>query len=191
VTSERNLAPFGPELPKARAAFAYAELRHHGQRRKSDGAPFILHPLEVARLLRDAGARDELVAAGVLHDVIEKASAAPADLRRRFGARVAALVSAVSEDPAIAGYAKRKSALRERVADAGEEALMLFAADKLSKVCELRAHTVRAPARRIAHYRRSLELLQALLPDYVLTRRFAAEFDRLMLTASVASSSGH
>jgi (p)ppGpp synthase/HD superfamily hydrolase len=182
--------PFGLEFPKARAALVYAERRHQGQLRKC-GGPFILHPLEVAELLRDAGASDELVAAGLLHDVTEKTATAPADVRRRFGARVAKLVDVVSEDPAIASYRARKAALREQVAVACEDALKLFAADKLSKVNELLRYEVEAPARRIEHYRRSVELLQTLLPGYALTDRLAADFARLESRLPVGSGGGN
>ena len=126
------------ELPKTKAAIAYATRMHDGQERQIDGAPFIVHPLEVAALLYEACAPDYLIAAGVLHDTIEKTDARLNDLRERFGARVATLVLAVSEDKHINGYTSRKAALREQVASAGEEALVLFAADKLSKSRELR-----------------------------------------------------
>jgi (p)ppGpp synthase/HD superfamily hydrolase len=180
--------PFGTAFPKARAALSYAEERHVGQRRKCDGGPFILHPLEVGKLLRDVGERDELVAAGLLHDVIEKAGAQPAELRRQFGSRITALVVTVSENPALASYAQRKAALREQVADAGEGALKLFAADKVSKVRELLVYEIAPPARRLAHYRRSVELLALLLPDYPLTRELATDFARLERVLALGSS---
>ncbi len=74
---------------------------HRGQRREVDGAPFIVHPLEVASLLYFAGAPDTVVAAGVLHDVIEDTDAAAGDLRARVGDLVTKLVLAVSEDDRI------------------------------------------------------------------------------------------
>ena len=166
-------------LPKTRAALAYAERRHAGQRRKADGAPFIEHPLEVAELLYRAGAPDHVIAAGVLHDTVEKTDANPAELRERFGPGTAKLVLAVSEDPAIRSYARRKAALRDQVATAGREALMVFAADKISKVRELslmRAPT-KLPKRRMTHYRRCLELLERLLADSPLVVQLRAEFD--------------
>jgi (p)ppGpp synthase/HD superfamily hydrolase len=49
----------------------YARWVHRGQRRQVDGAPFIEHSLEVALLLYRAGAPDHVIAAGVLHDVLE------------------------------------------------------------------------------------------------------------------------
>jgi (p)ppGpp synthase/HD superfamily hydrolase len=179
-------------LPETQAALDYARQLHAGQSRGADGAPFIAHPREVASLLHDAGAPDHLIAAGALHDVIEKTPALASDLRERFGSRIATLVLAVSEDEQIAGYAARKAALRDQVADAGEEALMLLAADKISKARELRldgagvhatlAHAARESrlrSRRLAHYRRCLTLLQERLPDSPLVRQLDAELEHL------------
>lgn len=171
-------------LPKTQAAVAYVMRMHDGQRREIDGAPFVLHPLEVGSLLLDAGAPDHLIAAGVLHDTLEKTTAVAGDLRRQFGSRVAALVLAVSEDQEISGYARRKAALREQVAHADQEAQMLFAADKLSKVHELRLaveSSSRVPVRRrkLAHYRHCLRLLQDHIPDSALVRHLQAELGGL------------
>jgi (p)ppGpp synthase/HD superfamily hydrolase len=59
-------------LPKSQAALSYAERLHEGQRRPLDGAPFISHPIEVGILLDEAGAADDMVAAGVLHDSLRR-----------------------------------------------------------------------------------------------------------------------
>jgi (p)ppGpp synthase/HD superfamily hydrolase len=172
----------GPGFPKTRAALVYARELHRGQLRDVDGAPFILHPREVASLLYAAGAPDHLIAAGALHDAIEKTPVTAFDLRRRFGSEIATLVLAVSEDKGISGYTERKSALRYQVADAGEEALMLFAADKVSKAHELRTQAARSTrragrssTRRLAHYERCLALLQERLPDSPLVGQLDAE----------------
>ena len=172
-------------LPKTRAALAYAEERHAGQLREADGAPFIEHPVEVAWLLYSAGAPDHVIAAGVLHDTIEKTGADIDELRARFGDRTAQLVLAVSEDPEIPTYARRKAALRDQVADAGRDALMVFAADKLSKVreLELRRAPAKVPQRRITHYRRCVELLERLLADSPLVVQLRSEFDRVVAGA--------
>jgi (p)ppGpp synthase/HD superfamily hydrolase len=162
----------------------YAQEQHAGQQRKADGAPFIEHPLEVAWLLYRAGAPDDVIAAGVLHDTIEKAGASVSDLRDRFGPRTASLVAAVSEDSAIPTYSRRKAALREQVAAAGPDALMVFAADKISKVRELRVFRAgRLPQRRMTHYRRCLELLERLMADSPLVAQLRSEFDRIAAPA--------
>lgn len=191
VAGRRCMPRFVERLPQTRAAMAFAERLHGGQRR-ADGTPFILHPLEVASLLYCSGAPDHLIAAGVLHDLIEKTDATPADLGERFGPRITGLVLAVSDDDRIAGYAKRKAALRRQVASAGDEALTLFAADKLSKLRELRRETAvdsmdgTAPsrvrelrARRLRHYQRSLALLEERLRDAPLVRHLRDELATL------------
>jgi (p)ppGpp synthase/HD superfamily hydrolase len=151
--------------PMTRKAIRYAERVHAGQVRQIDGEPFILHPLEVAALLHEAGAPDHVIAAGALHDTLEKTDATAADLAARFGPEIAALVCAVSEDRTITTYAERKAGLRDQVADAGPEAAVVFAADKLSKVRELgRNKDAPVRRRRLTHYRRCLALLKEKLP---------------------------
>jgi (p)ppGpp synthase/HD superfamily hydrolase len=188
VSPVRRLPDLVTRLPTTRAALAYAQERHAGQWRKADHAPFIEHPIEVAWLLYRAGAPDHVIAAGVLHDTIEKAGADVAELQARFGPRTAALVAAVSEDQAIPTYARRKAALRAQVADSGPEALMVFAADKVSKVRELSLPGApgRAPQRRLTHYRRCLELLERLLADSPLVAQLRSELEKLTGTPAFA-----
>jgi len=182
-----RLPAFVKGLPLTEAALAYAERLHAGQPRAVDGAPFILHPLEVASLLYYAGATDSVVAAGVLHDVIEDTAAEASDLQGRFGRRVTELVVAVSEDGSIADFALRKAALRAQVAASGHAALLLFAADKISNVRALRVALDRGPEReatpaspeKIRPYHRSVELLEELAPDAALVHRLRDELDRL------------
>lgn len=187
VADRSRIPTFAKGLPQTKRAVEYAEGLHAGQRR-ADGTPFILHPLEVASLLYYAGATDHLIAAGAMHDLIEKTDATAADLQERFGPRITGLVLAVSDDDRIAGYAKRKAALRQHVARAGDEALTLFAADKLSKLRELRREAAvdstdtAAPsrvrelrARRLRHYQRSLALLEERLRDSPLVRQLRDE----------------
>jgi GTP diphosphokinase / guanosine-3',5'-bis(diphosphate) 3'-diphosphatase len=77
---------------------------------------------------------DNVVAAAVLHDVLEDTDAERSDLRARFGPEVAELVALVSDDPTISDEEQRKDEVRERVRRAGGHALAVDAADKVSKV---------------------------------------------------------
>lgn len=169
-------------LPQTETAVAYARDAHEGQRRKVDGAPFIEHPLEVASLLYDTGASDHVIAAGALHDVIEKTDADEAEIRRRFGARVSRIVAAVSEDATIDSYTERKAELRARAARAGPNALMVLAADKVSKARELRLNEGamrRSHRRRIAHYEECLALVERRLPGSPLVEQLRVELEQL------------
>ena len=185
MTGGRSFPDLIARLPTTRAALAYAEKLHAGQRRKADSAPFITHPIEVGFLLFDAGASDDVIAAGVLHDTIEKGRTDSAELGRRFGPRTAGLVAAVTEDENIHGYAARKAALRSQAEAAGPDAMLVFAADKVSKVRELpllppgsEAETAsRTRQRRLAHYRHCLEMLDRHLADSPLVMQLRAELE--------------
>jgi (p)ppGpp synthase/HD superfamily hydrolase len=175
--------PFVAGRPLVRAALAWAAQKHHGQVRAVDEAPLILHPVEVAALLSSRGYDDEVVAAGLLHDVVEDTDAGIDDVRERFGDGVARIVAAVTEDESIAGYAERKAALRAQVAAADGDAHVVFAADKVVKVRELRAQVActkglldQPEARlRLEHYEYCLETLQAVAANVPFVRQLAFE----------------
>jgi (p)ppGpp synthase/HD superfamily hydrolase len=154
--------------PLASVALGFAVDRHAGQLREGDRAPYVLHPLEVGFLLRSAGYPDHVVAAGVLHDVLEQTDADQAELYKRFGSRVARIVEVVSEDASILDERARKAALRAQVAGGPLEAGAVFAADKVSKARELRMKLSSGPGgdeieHRLEHYRASLWMLEPML----------------------------
>lgn len=177
---------FVDELPTTRRALEFAAARHTGQRRRGDLAPFILHPLEVAHLLGGYDYADDVVAAGVLHDVIEDAGVTRDELEERFGARVAALVSAVSEPSPDGSYRDRKARLRDAVARAEPDAAAIFAADKVAKLRELRIVIATTPGyvrdeEQLEHYWASLELLEETRAGDPLVRKLRFELETLAL----------
>ncbi|HUC06686.1 MAG TPA: HD domain-containing protein, partial [Solirubrobacterales bacterium] len=99
-------------------ALAAAQRAHAGQlRRGSDGRPFIDHPVAVAELLVNEHQGEEVIAAALLHDVVEKSDTDLTAVRERFGDVVATLVGAMTEDESIPSYEDRKEEHRQRVAD--------------------------------------------------------------------------
>jgi len=138
-----------PGTPRIDAAIERSELlgraletarrAHAGQlRRGSDGRPFIDHPVIVAERLAEHRQSDEAIAAGMLHDVVEKSEIGIDGVREDFGDAIADLVAAMTEDESIPVYEERKDEHRRRVADVGAPALAIFAADKLTNVAMLR-----------------------------------------------------
>jgi HD domain len=115
------------QVPLTRAAVEFALDRHAGQRRASDDAAFMVHTLEVASLLDRSSYPDRVLAAAVVHDVIEHADVEHAELEARFGREIAKLVSVVSADPAIEGEEEQRDELRERVRRVGGDALAVYA----------------------------------------------------------------
>jgi hypothetical protein len=115
-------------------AHALAADAHGDERRATDCAPFLDHVTEVARLLHEAGFDEHLVAAGLLHDAVERGTLSEADLRDAMDDEISDLVLALTEDATIDSFADRKEALREQVKAAGAPAVTIFAADKLSDI---------------------------------------------------------
>lgn len=76
-------------------------ISHHGKALRKGGGrvPYVTHVVDVAETLAyHYPERDHLVVAGLLHDAVEDTDATFAQVRKRFGKRVAKLVRAVSKD---------------------------------------------------------------------------------------------
>lgn len=171
-----------------RGALSVARRTHAGQFRQTgcDEIAFVDHLLAVAELLTENDCPDEVIAAGLLHDVAEHAEVAPGSLRERFGDEVVAIVEALTEDTAIPRYEDRKREHRERVAAAGPGAQAVFAADKAANVAVLReAYEILGEAVdedlpvsldvKILVWEFDLEMLFARSPGVALVDRFADE----------------
>jgi guanosine-3',5'-bis(diphosphate) 3'-pyrophosphohydrolase len=77
-------------------AFQFAYDLHEGQYRKS-GEAYIIHPVAVAELLRDLGGSPAMIAAGLLHDVVEDTEVTIEEIEERFGHEVRQLVEGVTK----------------------------------------------------------------------------------------------
>ena len=125
--------------PLVRAALEKARVAHEGQvRNGSGGMPYIEHPRTVAARLDEHGYGEEVLAAALLHDVVEDSDTTLEELRELFGDAVAGMVGALSDDESIEAYRERKAEHRERVAAADEGAHAIYGADKLTNATTLR-----------------------------------------------------
>ncbi|MHB8870619.1 MAG: HD domain-containing protein [Thermoleophilia bacterium] len=119
-------------------ALVYATHVHAGQVRKGTKIPYVAHPLAVAALvLEHGGGGDETIAA-LLHDAAEDQGGEErlADIRARFGERVADIVRACSDDLPALGEEKRewrerKEAYLAHLEVVDEGVLLVSSADKL------------------------------------------------------------
>jgi len=111
------------------------------QRRKGKDIPYITHPLVVGLILARAGAREDVVVAGILHDTIEDSipekKVSSAILSERFGESVSQLVESVSESNKSLPWEERKREALEHIKSFSHEALLVKSADTLGNVSEL------------------------------------------------------
>ena len=124
------------------------------------------------------------MAAAVLHDVLEDTDAQRSELEALFGADVADLVALVSDDPSIADEEERKDDTRERVRRSGGSAAAVYAADKISKVRELRTILSTGTAGpdaevKLRRYRKSLEMVEEVIPGSRLAEALRFEIEAL------------
>lgn len=90
-------------------AFRAANSAHTGQTRKGSGEPYINHPIEVLTILLDNGITDKAVlAAALLHDVVEDTPASFFDVREKFGFEIAGLVEELTTPPMEGNRESRK-----------------------------------------------------------------------------------
>ncbi|SIQ01123.1 HD domain-containing protein [Halanaerobium kushneri] len=78
-------------------AMEYAAQAHRGDTRKGGEVPYIVHPFEVAMILKENAFEDKIVAAGLLHDLLEDTEVGIGELRDEFGEEILELVLSASE----------------------------------------------------------------------------------------------
>ena len=134
-------------FPKFVKAFIFAFNAHSGKHRKDSTIPYIVHPMDVASVLMKNGASEDVVIAGLLHDVVEDAGVGLDELRELFGEEVARFVDGASEpekywgemtrDERRATWKERKSHTINRIEATDLDLKLLSCADKLSNIRDM------------------------------------------------------
>jgi (p)ppGpp synthase/HD superfamily hydrolase len=114
-----------------REALTFAARAHDGRLRKYVGRPYVSHPIAVARLVTRFEHDDSMIAAALLHDVVEDCGVPAAEIGLRFGADVGALVSDLTDvsRPEDGNRARRKAIDRAHTAAASPRAKTIKALD--------------------------------------------------------------
>jgi len=116
-------------------ALAFATERHANQKRKGSDVPYVAHLLAVTALVLDYGGTEAEAIAALLHDCVEDQKAKIDEIRERFGAPVADIVSGCSdtdEDPKPP-WRPRKEAFIAGLSLLPAAVRLVVAADKLQE----------------------------------------------------------
>lgn len=109
------------------------------QKRKGKDIPYIIHPLTVGTILARAGADEDTIVAGILHDTIEDSvpekKVSQKMLEERFGGEVAKLVESVSETKGLS-WEERKQEVIDRIKTASRNSILIKTADIISNTTE-------------------------------------------------------
>lgn len=108
---------------------------HKYQKRKGDGVtPYAVHPIGVALILARYTQDEDVVAAAILHDVLEDTNYSPRKIGKIFGRRVLKLVQDVSDKRPNDPWSKRKDAYLKHLRRASKEACLIACADKINNL---------------------------------------------------------
>ena len=132
--------------PKIQKAVIRSAILHQNQKRKGTPIPYIIHPYSVALILSDYIDDEDIIVAGLLHDVLEDVpNYSGDDMKKEFGEKVYKIVKEVSEDkdPNDKGenkkitWQKRKEGYLAILKNDSFEAMMVCCADKIHNLLSL------------------------------------------------------
>jgi len=150
----------------------------HAKHTRDNGDPYLVHPCRVALILiEEFGTKDaDLVAAALLHDVLEMSEMSESELSEMFNPETARLVSAVSKPRQRSG--DWEDGYYSGIRSAGREAQILKFADRLDNIRDLK----NAPEEKRERYLRATR--ERFLPwmrdvDMGFYRKLSYEIERL------------
>ena len=121
-------------------AIIFAVRAHEGQRRRGETTPYIIHPMEVAAICASMTSDEDVLAAAVLHDTVEDTNATLEQIEAQFGARVARLVAAETENkranlpPAETWRIRKQESLEDLKFSTDPGVKILWLGDKLANI---------------------------------------------------------
>jgi (p)ppGpp synthase/HD superfamily hydrolase len=164
-------------------AIIFASQKHSGQLRKGTDIPYIVHPIEVMKILIENKCSEKAIIACVLHDTIEDAKVPPEEIRDIFGAEFLQIVQSESEDKSKP-WEERKQATIDHLKTASLETKLVCCADKLANIRSMASDKAaigeklwerfNASKERIAWYYRGIAEVMPDLENYPMYREINA-----------------
>ena len=125
--------------PNIQQAINFVAEKHLGQKRKGTPYPYVVHPFSVAVILSGYTDDENIIVAGLLHDILEDVPEYKYHhMAHDFGIKVARIVMELSEDgdpeteiEKRESWLKRKNDYLYNLEHNSQEALFICAADKI------------------------------------------------------------
>ena len=120
----------------------FATAAHGDQKRKYTGDPYINHPIAVAEIVETVPHTQEMIAAALLHDVVEDTHVTIDQIADKFGDKVAELVGWLTDisRPEDGNRRTRKALDRAHSANAPAEAQTIKLADLIHNSISIAEH---------------------------------------------------
>ena len=139
----------------------FATAAHGDQKRKYTGEPYIVHPIAVAEIVETVPHTEAMIAAALLHDVVEDTHVTLDQIEDRFGSEVAELVGWLTDISKVEdGNRRTRKALdRAHSAAAPAEAQTIKLADLIHNTASIEKHD---PGFYRVYRQEKIELLKVL-----------------------------
>ena len=151
------------DLPFEAAAFAARAHRH--QTRKDGQTPYVSHPFRVCLVVRHVFGIDDprILAAALLHDIVEDTTTDYDDILEHFGPEVARWVAAVSKDPRME-FEEREAEYRKVLAAADWQGKVVKLGDLYDNIGDCKHFTKKAQQKTAKKSRLYLAAVREGLP---------------------------
>lgn len=178
---------------KIQKAIIKATELHYGQKRKGDELPYIIHPYSTAFILANYTNNEDVIVAGLLHDVLEDSHGRFTfdDIKREFGREVSKIIENVSEKDKSLPWEERKRMALEKIKEMDRDSLLVKSADILHNMTDLISDLERkgdkvfesfnAPKeKQLKRYQNLIEELERVWPENPLLPELRENLLRLM-----------
>jgi (p)ppGpp synthase/HD superfamily hydrolase len=181
---------------KIQKALNLAAAKHNGQMRKSSKLPYIVHPFSVAIILSEFTDDENVIVAGLLHDLLEDVeSYSYQNLKNDFGQKIADIILGISEENDFDNgeseketWKKRKLGYLKNLEKQNQESLLICAADKIHNLKSMSRiyqeqkrgmwRDFNAPLeKQIWYYQAVIEILEIKLKNRQILKKLKKEFD--------------
>lgn len=149
-------------MTEIKKALEFGAKAHRGQERKYTGEPYFNHPIEVAHLVMGVTTDINIVAAALLHDVVEDTNYTLEDLSKEFNEEIVQLVKELTyvTTKADGNRATRMVINREHTANSCPKAKTIKLADLINNTKSIVKHDPKFAKVYMAEKRKLLEVLK-------------------------------
>ena len=182
ITSER----VNNENIDLKKVYEFARDKHEGQVR-ADGSDYIVHPLRVAKIIfenKESKELEVLIAAALLHDVIEDTRTCLVELGERFGEMVASLVLEVTSASFAIKLLGKAVYLEQKMNSMTNYALCIKLADRLDNLRDSESLTEERRTKLFTDTRRIMDYLNKNRTLTASQRRIAQQINELLNKAN-------
>lgn len=137
-------------------------VEHAPMSEENSRKPLLPHVIRVGVYLYEHNYSHEIILAGLLHDMLEYSGAGDDELEKQFGAEVLRLVKANTKDDSILDPVEKTNELIKRCVEAGEEALIIKAADIMDSV---KYYTRTENEKQLEYCQRNMRAIFGFKPD--------------------------